>query len=120
LEREIGIEPTTFSLGNPSEALAAECTETQVVPFPLESHSAGLHSVDSDAPFCSPFAAPVLQGFLTVRGVAALLGVSTATIYKLCWAGELPYFRVLDTMRIAGAAVAAFLERQERTGPQPA
>jgi excisionase family DNA binding protein len=114
MEREIGIEPTTFSLGSLSGTLAAGCTEAQVVPLPRESDPGGLHSVDSDAPFRSPFAAPVLQDFLTVRGVAALLGVSTATIYKLCWAGELPYIRVLDTMRIASAAVAAFLARQER------
>jgi len=34
----------------------------------------------------------VLQGFLTVREVAARLSVSTATVYKLCAAGKLAMF----------------------------
>jgi excisionase family DNA binding protein len=50
----------------------------------------------------------VLQGFLTVRDVAAQLCVSTATVYKLCAARQLPYVRVLGAIRIAPDDLAAF------------
>jgi len=71
-----------------------------------------LYSVSPDAPFCSPFAAPVLQGLLTVREVAARLQVSTATVYKLCARHELPHVRVLGAIRVAPADLAAFVERR--------
>jgi excisionase family DNA binding protein len=51
----------------------------------------------------------VLQGFLTVREVAALLCVSTASVYKLCATRQLPYVRVLGAIRIAPADVAAYI-----------
>jgi excisionase family DNA binding protein len=43
----------------------------------------------------------VLHDFLTVREVAARGKVSTATVYKLCAGGQLPYVRVLGSIRIA-------------------
>jgi excisionase family DNA binding protein len=55
----------------------------------------------------------VLQGFLTVRDVAAQLCVSTATVYKLCAARELPYVRILGAIRIAVADLAAYLAREK-------
>jgi excisionase family DNA binding protein len=67
-----------------------------------------------EAHFCSPFAAPVLQGFLTVRDVAVQLCVSTATVYKLCAARELPHVRVLGAIRIASDDLAGFVERRRR------
>jgi len=73
-----------------------------------------LHSVSFGTRFCSPFAAPVLQGFLSVRDVAAQLSVSTATPYKLCAARELPHVRVLGAIRIAPDDLAAFVERLRR------
>jgi len=54
----------------------------------------------------------VLQGFLTVREVAARLSVSTATVYKLCAAGKLAHARVLGAIRVAPVNLAAFIERQ--------
>src|SRR5207237_2700457 len=83
------------------------------VSSPGDSGSADLHSVSFGARFCSPFAAPVLlQGFLTVREVAARLSVSTATVYKLCAAGKLAHVRVLGAIRVAPVNLAAFIERQ--------
>jgi excisionase family DNA binding protein len=46
---------------------------------------------------------------LTVRGAARQLGVSTATVYKLCARGDLAHVRVLNALRIPPAALAAFL-----------
>jgi excisionase family DNA binding protein len=42
---------------------------------------------------------------LTVREVARLLEVSTATVYKLCARRELGHVRVLNMIRIPGAAL---------------
>jgi excisionase family DNA binding protein len=46
---------------------------------------------------------------LTVREAARRLGVSTATVYKLCATGELAHVRVLNAVRIAPAALAAVM-----------
>jgi len=48
---------------------------------------------------------------LTVREVAAKLGVSTSTVYALCERGELAHVRVLNAIRVATAE----LERLTRT-----
>ncbi len=45
---------------------------------------------------------------LTVREVAGLLRLSTATVYKLCERGELAHVRVSNAIRIAPASVASF------------
>ena len=42
---------------------------------------------------------------LTVREVARLLRVSTATVYKLCTRGELGCVRVLNVIRIPAGLV---------------
>jgi excisionase family DNA binding protein len=54
----------------------------------------------------------VLQGFLTVRDLAAQLCVSTATVYNLCATRELPHVRVLGAIRIAHADLAAYVARR--------
>jgi excisionase family DNA binding protein len=53
----------------------------------------------------------VLQALLTVREVAAQLGVSVATVYKLCTRRQLPYVRILGAIRVAPDALAAFVAR---------
>ncbi|MBI5069071.1 MAG: helix-turn-helix domain-containing protein [Deltaproteobacteria bacterium] len=37
---------------------------------------------------------------LSVRAVAELLGVSTATVYRLCEEGRLPHLRVGNAIRV--------------------
>jgi len=51
----------------------------------------------------------VLQALLTVREVATQLGVSTATVYKLCARRQLPYVRVLGAIRISRADLATYI-----------
>jgi excisionase family DNA binding protein len=53
---------------------------------------------------------------LTVRDVAAQLGVCTATVYRLVGEGQLPHVRVLNAIRVAPRDLAAFVEGQWRTG----
>jgi len=89
------------------------------------------------APVRQIFAAPLLQGsrplsvvdggreggaaaLLTVRDVAAQLGVCTATVYQLVGEGLLPHVRVLNAIRVSPRDLAAFVERQRRSGRVPA
>jgi excisionase family DNA binding protein len=51
---------------------------------------------------------------LTVRQVAKLLGVCSATVYKLCNRGELPHFRILNAIRVDLPEVKALLRRWRR------
>jgi len=48
--------------------------------------------------------------FLTVREVAALLRVSTATVYKMCGEGMLPHVRVSNALRIPRDAVVDLIK----------
>ena len=47
---------------------------------------------------------------LTVRDVAARLGVCTATVYQLVGEGHLPHVRVLNAVRVAPGDMTAFIE----------
>ena len=49
---------------------------------------------------------------LSVRAVAARLGVSTATVYKVVAEGTLLHVRVSNTIRISPADVDAFVACQ--------
>ena len=68
----------------------------------------------------SQFGPPVVQGrtavegvsgaparLLRVKEVAAFLGVSTATVYRLCEEGALPHVRVSNSIRISLAALGS-------------
>jgi len=48
---------------------------------------------------------------LTVKDVAKQLGVCSATVYRLCDRGELPYLRIVDSMRILPLDLVAYLTR---------
>jgi len=54
----------------------------------------------------------VLQGFLTVREVAARLSVSTATRLQALRGRQTRDVRVLGAIRVAPVNLAAFIERQ--------
>jgi excisionase family DNA binding protein len=51
------------------------------------------------------------ERMLTVREAARVLGVSTATVYKLCARGAPPHVRLLNAVRIAPEALAAVAGR---------
>jgi len=51
---------------------------------------------------------------LTVRAVAARLGVSTATVYKLVAQGDLPHVRVSNAIRISPVDLDAYVTERRR------
>jgi excisionase family DNA binding protein len=54
---------------------------------------------------------------MTVKEVADLLRVCTATVYKLADKGDVPHTRVLNSIRFRRGDIAAYLrERTERSG----
>jgi len=55
-----------------------------------------------------------LERLLTVKQVARLLQVCSATVYKLCDEGELAYVRVLNSIRIAPVDLDDFIGRRKR------
>jgi excisionase family DNA binding protein len=80
----------------------------------------GAHGAPNTAPACAttPRLADlgVLYGgrdrLLRVAEVAEQLGVSTATVYGLCAAGDLPHVRIVDAIRIRPGDLAAFVDGQ--------
>ncbi len=52
------------------------------------------------------------DALLSVRQVAELLAVSTATVYHLCERGAVRHLRVSNAIRISSDDLAAFLEWQ--------
>ena len=56
------------------------------------------------------------EGLLSVRDVAARLGVCTATVYRLAGDGQLVHVRVLNAIRVAPRDLDAFIEAQRRGG----
>jgi excisionase family DNA binding protein len=54
---------------------------------------------------------PRIQPLLSVRQVAAVLGVCAATVYGMCEQGELEHFRVRNAIRVDPRAVKRFLAR---------
>ena len=70
----------------------------------------------------TPFGAPVVrevlvcpgphERLLTVREVAAHLGVCTALVYRLCQRNELPALRIGGALRFQREAIESFVARR--------
>ena len=56
---------------------------------------------------------------LSVRDVAAQLGVCTATVYRLVGEGQLPHVRVLNAVRVVPRDLEAFVAGRRRGGRGP-
>jgi excisionase family DNA binding protein len=55
---------------------------------------------------------PPIEQLLTVRQVAQLLGVCTATVYKWAAQGVLPHVRIVNVIRIRKQDLSALIARQ--------
>jgi excisionase family DNA binding protein len=58
-----------------------------------------------------------VNDLLSVREIAARLGVSTATVYRLCERAELSHVRVSNAIRVAPADLIEFIARKRRPCP---
>jgi excisionase family DNA binding protein len=102
---------------------------SQTVVSPLGSAGVGVQPFHSVSALRKPFGPPVVHGtpgpraplraleggagrLLTVREAAERLAVSTFTVYGLCDRGELSHVRISNAIRIAPAALAAYLAGQ--------
>ncbi|MCC6900969.1 MAG: helix-turn-helix domain-containing protein [Polyangiaceae bacterium] len=123
--RPRGFEPLTYGSGGDRSPLATSRSGSQAGGIVRNPPSIRVQASQPFAASSSPFAAPVLQGrptltvvpaleqrLLTVREVAAQLGVCTATIYTLCAAGKLEHVRVGNAIRVAPRALGAFIARR--------
>ena|SRR5438874_977917 len=101
---------TRPGLRRPLEAFPGSSKDSQRVAIARDD--AGCHSRPSQlfAPFTED-SADRLRTLLTVREVAALMRVSTATVYELCARGELRHARVLNAIRVAASDLRALLLR---------
>ncbi len=64
------------------------------------------------SPPVSPRSVELPEQLLTVREVAQRLRVCTATVYKLCAAGELVHVRISNAIRVSPRELAEFLARR--------
>lgn len=72
-----------------------------------------MQSAPTPTPTPTPGSPPAL---LAVKRVAATLGVSAATVYKLCEKGLLPHVRVADhSIRVTEADLADFVAKRTTT-----
>jgi excisionase family DNA binding protein len=53
---------------------------------------------------------------LSVKQVAARLGVSTPIVYRLANNGEMPHIRISNAIRVAPADLAAFIASRRNEG----
>ena len=60
--------------------------------------------------------APIVEGLLTYREAAALLGVTDRTVWTLVDRGELPAVRFGHSVRIDPADLRAFIEQAKGRG----
>ena len=119
LERNTGFEPATFALARRPGQVAKTSQDSQAVPNSRNSSGRSAAAASSTVPrtpaiasgakdFSTPFL-PDSGVLLTVKEVARILRVSTASVYKLCGEGRLPHARVLNAIRIAPADLQAFI-----------
>jgi excisionase family DNA binding protein len=57
---------------------------------------------------------PPIEQLLTVRQVAQLLGVCTATVYKWAATGVLPHVRVVNVVRVRPEDLTTFIAERLR------
>jgi excisionase family DNA binding protein len=123
MERDIGFEPTTFSLGSSGGSVAGGSKALQVVRNLENSSEGDFHSASPEAAISKDFVSGLCLGtaprpgvteeqrarLLSVKEVAEHLAVATATVYGLCADGRLAHVRILNVIRIAPSDLAAFV-----------
>jgi integrase len=124
--RDTGFEPVAFGSGGPEWGHPGVTNGSHPVSSRAVTAERGVQKTRPVGPFRREFVTPVLPAaslrtidggadhLLSVRQVAERLGVSTATVYKLVAAGQLPHVRVSNTIRIPPSTVAAYVKGTDR------
>jgi excisionase family DNA binding protein len=73
--------------------------------------SARLEHVGPGSSDARPGLVILISGIITVSAVAARLGVSAASVYKLCQRGELRGLRIGGALRFQPSAIDEYLDR---------
>ena len=136
-ERDIGVEPTTFSLGTDSGSVGGSSTVLQSIGI-TENHSKGdLQAAGTKAangtdfvPIVSPeiqlsavggsrrAAAQESKPLLSVKEVARRLGIATATVYGLCAEGLLAHVRILNVIKVTPSDLDGFVASRRSARPR--
>ena len=119
---ETGFEPATPWSRTPADPVGAggsDRTQSQVVEIPDSRVHPRSHSVAQITSDGTPRGAPVVrtsatplalvQALLTVKEVAARLGVCRATAYRLIEQGGIPHIRVSNAIRVRPADLDAYI-----------
>jgi excisionase family DNA binding protein len=127
MERDIGFEPTTFSLGRSGASVGGGSKGLQAGDnFEIRSERESPVSPPSAAVSSAFVSGLCLENqsprpgadqsrgtpdrLLFVKQVAERLGVATATVYGLCADGRLAHVRILNVIRIAPSDLSAFID----------
>jgi len=105
-----------------SHGLSSAGTAEQAPEKTGEDEAPSLDTVAPNPPVETPFGAPVVrevlanpgphERLLTVREVAARLGVCTPLVYRLCQRNELLPLRISSALRFRREAVESFVGRR--------
>ncbi|MBE2252869.1 MAG: helix-turn-helix domain-containing protein [Myxococcus sp.] len=99
----------------PSPGVAGRGTEAQAFATTGKGRGAESPPLRTASTASTSRGAPVvrkLEAVLTVREVAALLRVSTATVYAMVERGELEHFRVVNSIRVPRSSVERLVGRE--------
>jgi excisionase family DNA binding protein len=123
-----GFEPTTLGFGGEARGLSGGRNDAQPVGIigaeSTRQSDVHLGLADSRKEFAAHLlpasrmpsgdTSPLLQvsSLMTVRQVARVLRVCTATVYRLCERGDLPHVRVSNAVRISAQHLASYLTQR--------
>ena len=127
LARPRGFEPLAFGFVEDIHVSSNSCKDVQACANTGSVSDEKSKNVQIHASLSKDFAGSLLDGMaiaseahrsfrplLSVRQVATLLGVCSASVYRLCDQGELLHFRVLNAIRIDPRAVKRCLAKARR------
>ena len=108
--RHARFEPATFGSGEGNERSAGDSKGLQVVENPRLPNRDRVQTLQRVAGCSTPLVTSLLQGsdakgrrLQTVKEVAVMLRVSTATVYAMVKRGEFEHVRVSNSIRIVWA-----------------
>src|SRR5207248_11548586 len=107
-------------------SIATVASHSQALAITGQRASSSVQPSQRIASFSRNFAANLLPDFsggieqlFTVRQVAELVGVCSATVYKWSADGVLPHVRIVNVIRIRSEDLSRLLSVRELTRPAP-